>query len=677
LSLPRDDYCQINGTSQIFSRFQLFTTLDWLNNTCMSGFNAERIRASWIVLALLLSACNGTAVVTLTSTPSTDNFLAYRVGLTAIELQTSDGKSSLKVLPGGTTVDFVNLLNFSEVLGAAGVAKGTYTSAVMTLDYSHAQIIYDDGSLDGVALTPLNSGGQPAGQISVTATLDTAQPFRIALKQSAALAIVFSMGASNLVNVANKTVTVTPMVGASSMPIDSKPVRIRGPIMGVNSTGLMFTSGVEPFDGSVVGQGQLSITQSDTTTYEINGQPAVGPVGLSGLSSVGSGALAVSYGTLTAADTVTATTAASTSSSNVTFLATQILAGSSVQAAGVDRVTGIVTARSGNTLSLEAATLLGADGTNTFIPGATLVNMGPNTVITAVGETTAEFFTPQAVSVGAVIDAFGTASNTSSGTASLDASAGRIRVDLTTVSGLVTQVISSTGTTGELVLNLAALGGRSISAFDFVGAGAAPAQFSVSAPLATGTTVTATGSAVTTAFDLSNVTVGAPVVLAGITNAFGAPPPNFTATPPAVTADTTAGALIDPTVIQAQLVVDWGAGTPTPFTTFDTTSIDLDAHNANIGQRHVIQVGALLIDLTGLSQDPLISPNATGTAQLFSIGHAVTATVENFNTYPAFIAQMQTELTGSVLATGMSASGVYTASNFAFSATGITLFLNN
>jgi hypothetical protein len=638
------------------------------------------MRATWLVLTLILSACNGTAVVTLTSTPSTDNFLAYRVGLTAIELQTSGGTSSLKVLPSGTTVDFVNLLNLGEVLGAAGVAKGTYTSAVMTLDFSNAQIVYDDGSLDGVALTPLNASGQPAGQMSVTATLDTTQPFRITLKQSAALAIVFSMGASNLINVTNKTVTVTPMVGASAMPIDTKQVRIRGPIMGVNSTGLTFTSGVEPFDGTVVGLGQLSITQSDTTTFEINGQPSVGTAGLSGLSGAGGGALAVSYGTLTAADTITAptaTTTTTTSSSNVTFLATQVLAGSSVQSAGVDRVSGVVSARSGNTLSLEDATLLGADGTNTFIPGATLVNMGPNTVVTAFGQTMAQFFTAQEVSVGAVIDAFGTATNTSSGTASLDASEGRIRVNSSTVSGLVTQVISTTGSTGEFVLNLASLGGRSISGFDFIGTGAAPAQFSVSAPITTDAAATTTGSAVTTAFDLSSVTVGAPVVLSGFTNAFGAAPPNFSATPPPVTADTIAGTLIDPTVIQAQLVVDWGSGTSTPFISFDASSIDLDVHNAAIGQRHFIQVGAQLFDLSGLSQDPMISPNASATAQLFSIGHAVSSTTENFNTYAAFIAQLQTELNGSVLATGMTVSGVYTASNFAFSATGITLFLNN
>jgi hypothetical protein len=620
-----------------------------------------RLRAIGMVLALALSACNGTAVVTLTSTPSTDNFLAYRVGLTSIELQTSSGGSSLKVLPAGTTVDFVNLLNFSEVVGAVGVAKGTYTSAVMTLDYSSAQIVYDDGSLSGATLTPLDAAGQPAAQMTVTANLDGSTPFRIALKQSSAMALVFSMGASNLVNAANKTVTVTPLVGASAMPIDSKLVRIRGPITGVNATSSVFTSGIEPFDANVLGQGTLQVTQSDLTTYEVNGQPSVGTS--SGLSGVGSGALAVSYGTLTAADTITDTTAAATSASNVTFTATQVLAGSSVQGTGIDRVTGIVTARSGNTLSVEAATLVGADGSDIFIPGATLITMGPNTVITAFGQTTADFFTPQQVSIGAQIDAFGTATNTNSGTASLDASAGRIRVNLTVVSGIVTAV-----STGALELNLSSLGGRSISGFDFVGSGAAPAQYSVSA----------------TALDLTTTSNGAPVIFSGFTSAFGVTPPDFTAAVPAVVVDpstgiveSSSGILFDPTVIEAQMVVDWTGGTATPFVTFDSSSIDLNVHNAAIGQRHFILIGAQRIDVSGLSQDAIISPNTSSSAQLYSIGHAVSGTVENFNTYGAFITQLQTELSGATLATGMTATGSYAASTFAFSATGITLFLNN
>ena len=635
----------------------------------MPGSIVTKLRASWVLMALILTACNGTAVVTLTSTPSTDNFLAYRVGLTSVQLQGSSGSSGLKILPAGTTVDFVNLLNFSEVLGAVGVAKGSYTSAVMTLDYTNSQIVYDDGSLEGVALTPLNASGAPAGQISVTATLDTTTPFKIALKQSAALAIVFDLGASNLVNLTNKTVTVTPLVGASANPIDGKQVRIRGPIKGVNATNLSFTSGVEPFDADVLSQGTLSVTQSDLTTYEINGQPSTGSAGFSGLSSVGSNALAVSYGTLSATDTITDTTAAATSASNVTFNATQVLAGSSVQAAGVDRVTGVVTSRSGNVLSVEAATLVGADGSDTFIPGATLITVGPNTVITAFGQTAADFFTAQQISVGAVIDAFGTATTGNSGTASLDATAGRVRVDLTTVSALV----MAPNTNGVIEVNLGFLGGRSISAFDFVGSGAAPAQFSVGV----------------TALDVTNIGVGAPVQFSGFTSAFGAAPPNFTATAPAVAVDPTTGilesttddvtetSLPDPTIVPAQLVMDWGSGTAAPFITFNSTSIDLDVHNANIGTRHKIQVGPQFIDVTGLSQDPMISPNSSSSAQLFSIGHAVSSTVESFNTYAAFITQLQTELNGTVLATALSATGNYTSSTFAFTATSIALFLNN
>jgi hypothetical protein len=73
----------------------------------------------------------------------------------------------------------------------------------------------------------------------------------------------------------------------------------------------------------------------------------------------------------------------------------------------------------------------------------------------------------------------------------------------------------------------------------------------------------------------------------------------------------------------------------------------------------------------------MISPNTATSAQLFSIGHAVSSTVESFNTYAAFITQLQTELTGTVLATALTASGNYTSSNFAFTATSIALFLNN
>jgi len=247
--------------------------------------------------------------------------------------------------------------------------------------------------------------------------------------------------------------------------------------------------------------------------------------------------------------------------------------------------------------------------------------------------------------VGSVIDAFGVATSLSSGSATLDASAGHVRLDNTTASGLVT--VQGSGT---LNLSLAFLGGRAFAPLDFVGSGAAPGQYVVSTP----------------GLDLTNSTTGAPVVVTGTTSLFGAAAPNFTAT-----------ALLDPTTISAELVVDWGAGTAAPFTTYNSTAIDLDIRNSSIGVRHEIQVGAQVFDIVSLSSDPMISPDTSSSATVYAIGHSKSSTIENFNTYVAFITQLQTELNGAALATGMTAEGVYTASGISFAATNITLTLND
>jgi hypothetical protein len=597
-------------------------------------------------LALLaVAACNGSAVVTITATPSSDTFLVYRVGLTSVQLQTSDGKSSLRLVPVATTVDFANLLDLSEVVGAPAVAKGTYTSAVITLDYSAAQIVYDDGSPDGVALSPVNASGQAVRQVTITVALDPSGPFRSAVKQAGRLALNFNMAASNVVDLNAQTVTVTPMVAASTLPIDAKQARIRGPLRSANSASL--TAGVTPFDGTVAGLGSLSIEPTATTSYEINGFVSAGATGQAQLALVPANTLTVVYGTLTStSSTATTTTPATTTTtttttSSVSFSASQVQVDNS--SAALSRVSGIVMVRSGNSLGLEDATFTQPNGAVAFIPGTTVVNVGASTAVTLFGQGAADVISAQQISVGSSIDAFGVASTTSSGGLLLDASAGRVRLDLTTASGLVTaQGI------GALTLNLASLGGRNVGPFNFLGSGAAVGGYRVS-----------TGS-----LDLSNAVVNAPVVLTGFPSAFGSVSPDFAAV-----------TLLDPTTIQAELVVDWPAGTAAPFTTFSSSAIDLDVANSSIGGRHQIQIGAQIIDVVGLSSDPSITPSTNSTT-IYSIGHAASSSVESFNTYQAFVTQLQTELNGA-LATGITAVGQYDVSTFEFSATSITLFLNN
>ncbi|HEY2781640.1 MAG TPA: hypothetical protein VGI90_12725 [Steroidobacteraceae bacterium] len=597
---------------------------------------------------LAIAACSGSTVVTVTATPSSDPFITYRVGLISVQLRTSSGKPGLTILPGNAPVDFTKLLNISEVLGAPSVPKGTYTSAVVTLDCSAALIIYDDGSLDGIQLTPVAADGKALGLTSVSVALDPNDPVLSAAKQAARLSLNVDLAASNTVDLSARTVTITPLVTASILPIDAKPVRVHGPLLSAN--GNFLAIGIMPFDTTAAGLGQLSISPSDSTTYEINGFVLSGVPGQAQLAALPTSTLTTVFGTLTVTSATTpiatpaVTPTASTTGSSVTFTASQVLVDRSTTSVASDRITGTVSARSGNTLGIEDATLTQNSGTSTFVPGTTIVNVGPATLITFFGEGTAESISPLQISVGSVIEAFGTVGNSSTGQVVLDASAGRVRLDLTTASGAVTAQGS-----GSLTLNLASLGGRAISSFDFVGSSAAPDQYAVS-----------TGS-----LDLTNSPVGAPVVISGFTGEFGVASPIFTAS-----------TLLDPTTIPAQLVIDWNGGTAAPFISFDSSSIVLNVANGSIGARHQILLGSQTIDLVGLASNPSIAPSSTA-ATVFSIGHASASTVESFNTYDAFITQLLSELNGTTLATAMTAMGQYTASTLAFSASSITLFLNN
>jgi hypothetical protein len=322
-----------------------------------------------------------------------------------------------------------------------------------------------------------------------------------------------------------------------------------------------------------------------------------------------------------------------------------VLAGTSAQSSSFDRVTGVVTARSGDTVTVDDGTLISADGTNTFLTGTATIVVGSSTVVTLIGQGTSETNTIAQISVGSKIDAFGVAGTVSSGNVELDASAGEVRLNTTTAGGLVTAVGS-----GDLTVNLSYLGGRAIAPFEFTDSGAAAASYVVS-----------TGS-----LSLTNATVGEPVVLSGLTSSFGASTPNFTAS-----------ALLDYTTIPAELVVDYGAGTAAPFVTYNSTEIDVNASNSAIATRHVIQVGAESINIVGMASDPLIEPSSTSSYLLFAIGHTLAGTVENFTTYAAFITALQSELTGSVLVTRVSAVGEYAPSTYILAATSMTVTIDN
>jgi hypothetical protein len=168
--------------------------------------------------------------------------------------------------------------------------------------------------------------------------------------------------------------------------------------------------------------------------------------------------------------------------------------------------------------------------------------------------------------------------------------------------------------------------------------------------------------------DLTNAGAGQPVQVTGYPAPFGSAS--------STTGDfTEQSSFLDYTTINALLVLDW-TGTSTPFASLTTAQIQLDAQNIGIGTRHFIQIGAQTFNVIG-GTDVLIQPSLTGSNTVFTIGHSVSGSYENFNTFSSFITQLQTELTGSVVATGITAVGQYASSTFTFSASSVTLFLEN
>jgi hypothetical protein len=633
-----------------------------------------------LLACLALAACDGTALVTLTATPATtltappgvvSGFLTYRVTLLSVALQQSSDSGSQNVLSAPVSIDLAQATNFSEILSSATVKKGTYTSAGVTLDYSNAIIVGDDGSLAGVPLKPLNASGQGAGQISLVLEFDPASPLVITKGNTSQLSLDFLLSASNNVNLTAATVTVSPAMEASSLPIDTKMARLRGLLSGAtaaitssssstsvtSTTTGTYTAGIKPFDGLVSGGGAMSVSPTPTTVFEVNGTPSIGTAGFTALAALSSSAWTVAYGTLasttnttsnsvlttptttdgstnpfggtstnTASTVTTPLVTTFTTSTNVSFTPTQIWAGSSVQGGGFDRISGVVTARNGNTLTVPGATWTTNAGVTSYLSGAATITGGAGTAILLPAQAGLQNNSGTQVSVGSVIDAFGTATEGTSGNVVLDVTAGRVRLENTVASGLV----ADQGT-GLLAVNLFALGGRAVVPTD-------PTQYQVS----------------TGALDLTNAIAGEPVELTGLTTLYGAAgasQPDFIAT-----------LLLDTTTINAELVLEWGsAGSAMPFAQITTSELDLLSTGIAPGLRHQIAVGALSVDLPiAGGSDLLIEPSAATTV-VYSIAHASTSTVENFNTFTAFATQLQSELNGTTVVTLITADGIYSA----------------
>ncbi|HUL46452.1 MAG TPA: DUF4382 domain-containing protein [Steroidobacteraceae bacterium] len=626
--------------------------------------------------ALLVNACGGgastsmnssppantgTAMVTLTDMPG--DFLSYMVNVVSLQLTRADG-TTVETVPVTTTVDFAQLVDLSEVISAQQVPSGQYTGVALTLDYSSATIVIDNGAggitvpaaniINGTTNNPLVS---PNSQITVTLQLPSGSPLLITNGTVSHLALDFNLSASNTVAPSTITsstaasavmVTVNPVLVASLTPDVTRPIRVRGPLVSVTNTSSQtsYTVQVWPFfTHADDGMGQVVVYTTATTAFTINGTAYTGNAGLTALAAVPTGAMTLALGTF---DTTTKT-----------FTATQVFAGTSVPGAGLDSVEGTVVGRSGDVLTVRHAffepqggggvqggvVMSAASGTNDSAMGT---NMGANdfgffgqvmvtvasgTMVTEDGQSGT--FGPQDISVGQHLQAFGKAGSDSSGNRTLDASSGSVRLMVTRAWGQFTSA-----TSGVVTMNLQALDGLPPAAFNFAGTGM--------------TGMDATASAYTVgvpaALPLPTLSTGFPIAFDGFVTPFGSAPPDFAAE-----------TLVNFATANARLHLEWMTPGPTaPFVSpLSAASVMMTQATVQSAAEHVAFIGPVREDPGSVSAGLSFVPNTASSPMLFAIGHRMSWQFQVYSTFSDFITALAADLDGTTQLLRVDSEGPY------------------
>jgi Domain of unknown function (DUF4382) len=576
------------------------------------------------------SGC-GTALLTMTDAPG--DFLSYTVDITSLQLKKANG-AVVQALPVTSRIDFAQLVDLDEVLSAGQIPAGEYVSATLNVDYTNASIVVDDGTGAGVTVAPVNSTGGALGAVALNVDLDNRNHLAITAGRISRLAFDLNLAASNVVDLTTRKVTVSPFIVASVVPPETRETRVRGKLASVDVAGSSYTVDLRPFHERNSSLGQLVVHTNATTTFEINGTVSTGAAGLSALAGLADKPMTIAFGTLTTADH--------------SFTARRVLAGNSIEDAQRDFLSGNVLSRTGNTLVVGGVRLEHQDGRFGFERGTANVTVGTGTQVTREGQGSGTFRIAD-ISVGQRVEVMGVASSSGSGPISIDATAGRVRLAYTRVSGTV-----KTKAAGALTVALQGIDGREPVQFNFAGTGATTAQNADPANYEIGTG----------ALDTSGIAVGAYTRLFGFVTPFGLAPPDFRAE-----------SLVDFSAARSELGLSWGlTGSTTPFPAISATGITVDV--AALSLRGSIELGGRLIDVRTLTTGLALVPATQGSMQ-FAIAHRAGGRVENFSAFGDFTTKLSSSLTGTTTVLRVVANGQFNAATGAFSANQLLVVLSD
>jgi hypothetical protein len=595
----------------------------------------------------------GTPVVTLTA--QRGNFTSYIVSIDQINMTRLDG--TVVQLPlVSQRVDLAQQTGFVQLLMTPALQEGTYVSATFFLDYGGsgsaplASVTIDDnGFVGATTLIDASTGTAPTVD-TITVTFDPAHPLVVGNQTSSLINFNIDLEASNTINIPNgipAVVTTHPIITATAAPVYQQPIFVRGLFVFADTNAGNFVMNTRPLrdmgysNGSYNGgatTGAITVLPNAQTYFNIDGVTYVGAAGIAQLS-----ALKGETASLQIAAVGTTTAIGGLNMDTPTFTATEVYAGTSLESTIQDHITGIVAGRSGNTITVNAASLvdrIGDLGFSQSIPVTLAPITATSGTIVSVDGVASPSPAPtiDTISIGQYIEVSGVVNpnGTNNGyvnvnpdgsfnPTALDATYGQLRIKPTTLWGTL-----NSATPGSASVSLNWIQNYEPSFYDFTGAGTNTSATNYT--INTGTT------------DLTpNVNASAPPLFqfVGLTTPFGSGPPDFNAT--TITAASS---------LPQQLIIEFGGSngySTNPFASIAAAGLVVNLQDSALaGTLHVLRRGPPTADVDVMT---LPNPNpgvlavvpATGNPQnqyLFTVGN-VTNSISAFSDPTGFAVAVQ------------------------------------
>ncbi|MBT8092628.1 MAG: metallophosphoesterase, partial [Gammaproteobacteria bacterium] len=573
----------------------------------------------------------GSVLVALTDADG--DFLNYTVDVVSLTLETANGRV-VETLPNATRVNFTDYVDLTELVSIANVPPAIYVAGTIKLNYGDAEIYVEaDGAAKEAVVKDLK--GNVLTETELKIMLPEQRRLVVTRGRPALLQLDFDLAASHKVDIGPSPADAISeqFIVAEVLPVDEKDIRVRGPLVSVNEDAMTYTVALRPFRDRDGDFGRFVVHVTDTTAFEVDDVAYAGVEGLRALSAAGAKTPTVAKGVLNVAERE--------------FTASLVLAGSSVPGIDRDAVIGNVIKRDGNFLTVRGATIVPSDRRAHFHDDV-VVEVGPDTKVFKDWDRRTDLGI-DAISIGQRVTIRGNQPTPTTDALApqilFDATEGFVRMHVTKLAGIV-------NTVGPLTtdITLQSIDRRRVQIFDFSGTGgdedADPDNYEIS-----------TGN-----LTLADFSAGKPIVARGFPTAFGTAPPDFVGR-----------TVIDYTDVRSALGIGWGAnGSAAPFVSIGPDGIIIDRLNMEIGQRHYVKQGPVLIDLTALDSDTTIVPRESD-RQAFYIKTA--DSLRMYADFGEFADDLTESLDGSTTARSMHAHGKYNVDTNVFTAYKIGVYL--